>query len=549
MNNAVSRRRPRPASPLPSSTAVLALLAAAAYLPANPGSGALLGLLPSAPFAAAQCVNACHGHGECNVEGMCDCHPDWDTPFCSVRGPCPSGPSWAAVASADDAAHPTAECSAVGYCNGDTGVCDCATGFHGLACEQQACPNDCSGQGRCLSMGDASAALDGFHLNRSMQYAGWDRGILSGCVCDPGFFGADCSRRVCPAGHNPQLTSGTHELANVFCQCPDATCNGVLRVSLGGSLLSDRLPAATLDGDGLAAAVMGLSTVASNTGVYPVVPVAVVGTGTDLVCTVAGASTQLSFNVDDGDVPPLLLNATGHDAGFSARMETKLTLSCTCGATCGGSFVLEFDGHATPELPFDSTPAGIATALGLLGNLEAVVSVDGAVPADAISVGPTADAGALCTSSGTGRSMEIVLRAPFGNLPALTAYPSLTSNGAPAAASVVTVASQDGTEVRVPCNGLGSCDEAFGTCSCHEGCVRERERDAAAAAAAAAVPLLCDHRLLLLSRPTHSPRALPGTPKPRRATAPSSCTTPPGGRALSGARACGSSRTVRPSGV
>jgi hypothetical protein len=67
----------------------------------------------------------------------------------------------------------------------------------------ETCPNDCSGQGRCLSLQDASrfmgldydvtAADSGDGLGVGESYSYWDKQASSLCVCDFGFFGPDCS--------------------------------------------------------------------------------------------------------------------------------------------------------------------------------------------------------------------------------------------------------------------------------------------------------------------------------------------------------------------
>jgi hypothetical protein len=43
----------------------------------------------------------------------------------------------------------------------------------------------------------------GSALYKSSTYNLWDANKVSGCVCDAGFYGHDCSLRKCPAGHDP----------------------------------------------------------------------------------------------------------------------------------------------------------------------------------------------------------------------------------------------------------------------------------------------------------------------------------------------------------
>jgi hypothetical protein len=64
-----------------------------------------------------------------------------------------------------------------GTCNA-SGVCECTHGYGGVDCADLACPNGCSGHGRCLGYGSPSRA----------------------CKCDEGWGGDDCSTRTCDGG-------------------------------------------------------------------------------------------------------------------------------------------------------------------------------------------------------------------------------------------------------------------------------------------------------------------------------------------------------------
>lgn len=90
------------------------------------------------------------------------------------------------------------------------------------------CPNRCSGHGQCLTLAEAAAAFDGYTLNRSITYTGWDADMVRGCVCDAGFVGYDCSQRPCDVGHDPATTMGTSETVTLKCQC-GPSCSGDFR--------------------------------------------------------------------------------------------------------------------------------------------------------------------------------------------------------------------------------------------------------------------------------------------------------------------------------
>ena len=51
-----------------------------------------------------------------------------------------------------DEGHYYMECSNQGLCDRSSGVCECFDGYSGRACQRQACPEDCSGHGVCLSV-------------------------------------------------------------------------------------------------------------------------------------------------------------------------------------------------------------------------------------------------------------------------------------------------------------------------------------------------------------------------------------------------------------
>merc|ERR1711988_618781 len=84
----------------------------------------------------------------------------------------------------------------------------------GQACHRTACPNDCSGHGRCKYLGDipkygsiydhgtATDYYQSMYLTAE-NYHGWDNLKTRGCVCDPGWLDVDCSKRICPHGNDP----------------------------------------------------------------------------------------------------------------------------------------------------------------------------------------------------------------------------------------------------------------------------------------------------------------------------------------------------------
>ncbi|CAN0170479.1 unnamed protein product [Ascophyllum nodosum] len=158
----------------------------------------------------AACPNYCSGHGTCGSGATCSCNSGWDyAPDCSLRE-CSKGYAWADKAYATDAAHSEVECSNAGICNRETGVCECFTPFTGAACQRVRCPGDCSGHGTCMTIADMSRFYGPDYAHPGTggdgmgpEYSNWDAQSTTACFCDQGYFGADCSNRMCPKDDDP----------------------------------------------------------------------------------------------------------------------------------------------------------------------------------------------------------------------------------------------------------------------------------------------------------------------------------------------------------
>ena len=139
------------------------------------------------------CPNACSGQGACRQNGHCVCFAGFEGYDCSMRT-CPSAESWGED---QGVMHTMSECAGRGVCQRSTGTCSCFAGFEGSACERATCPNDCSGQGKCRTVGELPAV-------QHAGYSGWELKRMQMCVCDGGYSGADCSQRHCPFGDDPE---------------------------------------------------------------------------------------------------------------------------------------------------------------------------------------------------------------------------------------------------------------------------------------------------------------------------------------------------------
>jgi hypothetical protein len=229
----------------------------------------------------AECPNGCSGHGTCGNKDACDCFDNWMGGDCSQRV-CPFGLSFVdtplgdldhsgdvgATASvgtqlsnanqfesgwASAEGHFYSECSNKGFCDRSSGECACFDGFTGSSCQRTTCPNDCSGHGQCYTLREIAAGSyvaeghpDGnSNVGRNFKvldfqygtyttsgvsavfdYNLWDADKNQACACDPGFFGPDCSMRMCPKGNDPLTNEPKH--------CSGSTCTSSVQYAYIG---------------------------------------------------------------------------------------------------------------------------------------------------------------------------------------------------------------------------------------------------------------------------------------------------------------------------
>jgi hypothetical protein len=217
-------------------------------------------VLPS----ASHCPNSCSGHGQCNRTQTCECYKGWDgARDCSLRD-CQRGIALFSSGTHSTTDNNMAECSNAGVCDRFTGFCTCYTGFVGPACERLTCPpypeegeenveNICNGHGICTSLYDAGllhgedSAGGTIGDGLGPAYTGWDKNFIHGCVCEWGWGGFDCTKRLCPKGDDP-LTTGNHLVFTVTTNVVSGTLGGLwiikfvgheVTIEADGSALSD----------------------------------------------------------------------------------------------------------------------------------------------------------------------------------------------------------------------------------------------------------------------------------------------------------------------
>jgi len=139
------------------------------------------------------------------------CHYAWTGADCSLRT-CPRGTAWADRPWGYNFGHRRiVECSNGGSCDRKSGECQCLDWYTGGSCERSVCPNDCSGNGICVTQkvmaemanviltSPANTDNDG----QALYTLNWDAEAQQGCWCDYGFRGIDCSQIECPSMIDP----------------------------------------------------------------------------------------------------------------------------------------------------------------------------------------------------------------------------------------------------------------------------------------------------------------------------------------------------------
>ncbi|CAM9185045.1 unnamed protein product [Discosporangium mesarthrocarpum] len=397
------------------------------------------------------CHNQCSGQGTCDLFGQCNCWDSFEGWDCSRRV-CPSGTAWADVPSGEDTAHGQALCSNMGYCDSATGQCVCQEGFEGPACERMKCPNDCSGHGQCISMSSAASTNDGYRLNRTTSYLGWDADMIYGCICDDGYDGYDCSQRPCPVSDSGLTGGQQDETVLLYCRCAD--CSGTFRVRYKGvhATLTPHMSEAAI-----AESLMALSTIKGDASEYLTQPISVNFTsGEASVCSSGGTTSTITFKRDPGDLPPLYLrfnklNSTSGGA-VDLHMTTEMTLLCSCRTSCGGFFRLVADGEVTDKIPFDADGDLIKARLSEMTSLTSA------------NLTIIQDNGAACADSSTSNT-SITIQMPYGNYPLQVIHSLLDADTPGGEMYLIT---NDGTKEQEYCAGLGTCSFLTGECDCDE---------------------------------------------------------------------------------
>ncbi|TMW58676.1 hypothetical protein Poli38472_010235 [Pythium oligandrum] len=245
---------------------------------------------------------ACSGHGTCSGSPTyrCTCSKGWQAGDCSERQ-CPFGTSWFDYPSDNNVAHRRLEeCSGVGTCDRSNGQCKCPRPYTGAACDMMLCggsSSECSDSGQCLTLSDIApfATVKGERMGYTYgsdpnNPLTWDRTKIRSCLCDPSFFGFDCSRRECPRGDDPSTYDDKIERQLLQCTATGGTFTLTFRDQTTVDLPT------TADAATVKAALESLSTLRE---------VAVTFVGGTTACSVTNTLIIIDVLSELGDLPEI----------------------------------------------------------------------------------------------------------------------------------------------------------------------------------------------------------------------------------------------------
>jgi len=390
------------------------------------------------------------------AEGLrCVCASGFTGPDCEHRV-CPHGKAWADVPSGRDVAHATAECSGQGYCDRRTGECDCRVPFGGAACERLRCPEDeegvaCSGHGQCVTMRWAADHWDGrVFVRPNVSYSLWDADQTTGCACDEGYAGFNCSLVECPRGDVPETTGQRNEKVHIECQ----GASGSFSVTFRGH--STRPVPVDAPPGHLEKYLEDLPSIGDVEITTANFSDSVCGRDTPVV-------TDVEFLTDFGDLPALrVLPSDDFAVGGYALALTRQFLYCDgpCDViNCTGGLYFEYDGEYTEKIAFNASANDVEKALAALSTLGGAASDFGPLN---VSVSGSAR---LCGAQQN--NLTISTRAAFGNVYELKIVNSLRRSDTGELLNV-TLRSEKGTKENDYCSDRGWCDFATGTCMCRQ---------------------------------------------------------------------------------
>ena len=287
---------------------------------------------------------ACLGKGNCSgpPDYRCQCETGRSGPDCALID-CPVGKSWFSMPTSDNAAHADAECSDMGKCNRETGVCDCADGFTGGACEYLTCQSNCHGNGECVSM---AALAQNNHVNDVLtpySYGTdvnnpltWDSGVVHGCICSSGWEGYDCSLKSCPKGDDPHTQHQLNEIQQL--SCTDSDDSGTVQFDFRDETIHVAATSTAADLEDLLktlSTINGVSVTYTDADIY----VGASGLAADAlqICRSSGQLVDIEFLSPTGNLPAVKVSSIQIDGDLSISTiqdGTKEYITCSGRGLC-----------------------------------------------------------------------------------------------------------------------------------------------------------------------------------------------------------------------
>lgn len=404
---------------------------------------------------------------------MCECQDTWAGGAwdCSERA-CPAGKPWFSLPTSATEAHAgLAPCSNRGNCDYyNSGRCSCADDFEGHACQRLRCPGwnattsaPCSGHGRCVTMREAgrlrpiSAASGasvasysvmggrsaGFGGN-PVEYSAWDADMVSGCLCDDGWAGFDCSVRECPMGSDPHVR-GVLEVQAFRAQVTNV--REVQTVDITGSasapfLTADVDEVQTVTLEGLLAAPTGSFTLTFDSrGLDGYCKLCIVpAVATTAAVTLTGVPAADAATLQAALEALSNLGAGGVTVGGVTTAGGYAFSITFAGSSVGGDVSLLTLNAAGLSGTADATAAVVETTPGseISGTVSLSFNEAGSYPtaADLAAGGDTADAAALA-AAGLQTSVALAVGAPASTVAAAVSSIVFASVETPPAGAIV----------------------------------------------------------------------------------------------------------------
>jgi hypothetical protein len=295
----------------------------------------------------------------------------------------------------------------------------------------------------------------------SFDYNLWDADKNQACVCDMGYFGADCSQRECPRGDDP-LTTKEKFCGGVACTAEIQAMNVAYEMGSAGTSTIQFEWTPTDDANGMVGALRSAK--------FDVKPGM---TGDEYAELVQKALHTFPNNVLSG-VAVTCANVEQDDDGNFAAAATEM----------------ECDVPADTNTKFYQVQLKVDFSNSVQGNLNPIYAklwaVDGAVPletpyAGATSAGldiiqecttvttyhdvsGTATAVPMAYSAGVDVSYAAAINAAGEDKAAITAFGTIDADD---------VNMANGNREYAPCSNRGICDYSSGECQCFAGYTRQ----------------------------------------------------------------------------